>query len=394
MLSSGIAILAMIILITNASAFPFESIYVEQITGTSPEIDGELTTDEWFTTEEQFKENVDTLVFEEGSATEVQIELVMLKDNDYLYVLVTFLTQISDPVANGSMSVGIAFAPEPINLQMQNTLDRKIAYYNGENTTQYDLHKCSPCEIARDFQPGVDDADSPEFEAEYGKSTNSFFEFKIPLVTSNSEDMPITEGMFIKIVINPYGNIYYNGHGNIGSDELQVQFTPRSFFPRPEAGIDNASLYFNAYLGLIVSAIALRFLYGSRNEKLAKKLWIINITEDMANKSLLMEIAYYNSSFLSMTVVFFFGMESFLALLYGIWAGWGMIGYIFSGIPLLLSIITLVDLGKNNKNPQDEDYSKVGVEMSKSPKFWLIPALFLGNILLMLVIIGLNVLGI
>ena len=114
----------------------------------------------------------------------------------------------------------------------------------------------------------------------------------------------------------------------------------------------------------------------------------------MANKSLLMEIAYYNSSFLSMMAVFFFGMESFLALLYGIWAGWGSIGIVFSGIPLVLSIVTFVDLGMNNQNPQDEDYSKVGVEMSKSPKFWLIPALFLGNILLMLVIIGLNVLGI
>ena len=301
--------------------------------------------------------------------------MVLLKDNDYLYALVTFLTEISDPVANGSMSVGLAFAPEPFRLQMQNSLDRKIAYYNGENTTQYDLYKCSPCETPRDFQPGVDDADSPEFEAEYGKNTNSFFEFKIPLVADSAEDMSVTEGIFIKIVINPYGNVYYNGHGNIGSDELQIQFTPRSFFPRPEAGIDSASLYFNAYLGLIVSAIALRFLYGSRNEKLAKKLWIINVTEDMANKSLLMEIAYYNSSFLSMMAVFFFGMESFLALLYGIWAGWGSIGIVFSGIPLVLSIVTFVDLGMNNQNPQDEDYSKVGVEMSKSPKFWLIPAL-------------------
>lgn len=394
MLSSGMALLAMIILISNASAFPFESIYVEQITGTVPEIDGDLTADEWFTTEDQFKENIDLLVYEEGSATEVQIELVLLRDNDNLYVLITFLSEISDPVANGSMSVGIAFAPEPIRNQMQNTLDRKIAYYNGENTTLYDLYKCSPCETARDFQPGADDADSPEFEAEYGKSTNSFFEFKIPLVASNAEDMSITEGMFIKIVINPYGNIYYNGHGNIGSDELQVQFSSRSFFPRPEAGIDGPSLYFNAYLGIMVTAIALRFLYGSRNEKLAKKLWIINVTEDMANKSLMMEIAYYNSSFLSMMVVFFFGMESFITLLYGIWAGWGFIGYIFSGIPLLISIITFIDLGKNNKNPQDEGYSKLGVEMAKASKFWLVPTLFLGNILLMLVIIGLNVLGI
>ena len=394
MLSSGIAILAMIILISNASAFPFESIYVEQIAGTSPKIDGELTTDEWITTEDPFKENIDLLVYEKGSATEVQIELVLLRDSENLYILVTFLSEISDPVANGSMSVGVALAPESIRNQMQNSYDRKIAYYNGVNTTQYDLHKCSPCETARDFQPGVDDADSPEFEAEYGKDTNSFFEFKIPIVASSAEDLGITEGIFIKIVVNPYGNIYYEGHGNIGSDELQIQFSPRSFFPRPEAGIDGPSLYFNAYLGIVVSAIALRFLYGSRNEKLAKKLWIINVTEDMANKSLLMEIAYYNSSFLSMMVVFFFGMESFITLLYGIWAGWGVIGYVFSGIPLLLSIITLVDLGKNNKNPQDEGYSKLGVEMSKSGKFWLVPTLFLGNILLMLVIIGLNVLGI
>ncbi|MHA2503684.1 MAG: hypothetical protein ACXAE3_12530 [Candidatus Kariarchaeaceae archaeon] len=383
--------------------------YVNEATG-APTIDGEISGDEWLTNEEFFKDTYGSLSFDQGTESGLAISIIILTaDDDNLYIKVTWEAGVIDDVTPNS--IGLAFASNPI-LGMQSTWDRKIAYYDGAGeTTSYDLFGClnagydGGCNGTK-LQPGVVDSDPVEFESAFGFDTDTnkaFFEFKIPMTATNDmEDLDLSvgtggeTGTYLKIVVNPYDNIANEGvgHGAVGSGNVILQDTPRCFFCRPESGgqMDSNSFVFNAFFGLMISAIFLSFVVSRRNEGIAEKLWKVDITEDMKDESVIMEMAYYNSNFLSVMITVFFSIYALIGLLYGFWAQWGMQNIIVNGLPLVIGIFTTVDLIRTNQDPADME-SRPGTDVNESEKFWLVPTLFLAVTLLMLVFIGIDVIA-
>ncbi|MHA2251609.1 MAG: hypothetical protein ACXAD7_14690 [Candidatus Kariarchaeaceae archaeon] len=385
----------------TSTAWPGSSIYAQEV-DVAPEIDGEISDNEWKTDEDTYQDTIDGLIYDQGSQTTIKLDLIALRDGSNLYLLVTVLTEVAD-APGSNISVGIAFADESMDgLAMSSSFDRKVAYYNG-STYEYDLHACSQdlgnCLTIRDLTPGLFDTDT-EFIAEYGETSDgrSFFEFQIPLVGDENEDILIQEGTHLRILINPYANIVdgLTGHGLKATKDLKISYSKEAFFERPEGPMEPLAVVFNSVFAIFVIAIALMFILSGRSENIAKKLWRVDVTKEMANKSILMEIAYYNSSFLSMFALFFFMLYSLIAFVYGFWANWGLPGALINGIPTVLSIYAFIDLAKRNYNPQDmteEEAPRFGKNMEKSGALWIIPPLFLGLVLFMLVFIGIDVIS-
>ena len=148
--------------------------------------------------------------------------------------------------------------------------------------------------------------------------------------------------------------------------------------------------------GLLVTGISLSIFFANRSDKLAKKFWSVKITEQQVNTSVIMEIAYYNSSFLGIFGLFFFWLYSLIAVIYGWWANWGNTGLLINGIPLVIASVTFLDLIKRNHNPQDvpkEERKDLGPDVETTGGLWIVPPIFLLIILFMLVFIGIDVIS-
>jgi len=371
----------------------------------APTPDGKLAKDEWSTQEEYFKDTYGSLTYNEGPETGISISLVMLTDGQFLYVKVTWENTVTD--GSSPNSIGLAFANTKIS-GMSSTYDRKVSYFDGSSMNSTDLFNCdnSPSTVnittfcaGSHFRPGVPDTEPADFQSAFGFDGKPFHEFKIPLNPTNvTEDLPISIGgdnpTYMKIVVNPFNNIAHpdEGHAGIGSDIIKLEDVKRCFFCQPEGPMDGNAKVFNTFFALVISGIFLSFLVSARSESIAKKLWKVDVSEDMAKHSVIMEMAYYNSSFLSLLVTVFFGLYSLIGFLYGFWANWGMTGAIINGIPLVLGILTAVDLVMRNQNPQEMEY-RPGTDVSEAGKFWLVPTLFLATTLLMLVFIGIDVIA-
>lgn len=396
---TGLAVLMLFMFLTPSSAFPDSSIY-SQLTDTAPVVDGSIGVDEWTTEEEVFQHTLSGINYVTGESADADLEVTTLRDDTFIY----FLIKAETDTTTGNFSLGMAFSNNPIK-GMNSALDRKFAYWNTTTTQVYDLH-FNVGEIPRGIQPGSDDLDADGFTAAYGEDgSQRFFEFAIPMNPSNTtSDVPIGEGTNIKIVINPFRNIYETGigHGGIATDQLSITFEPRAFFQRPPAGMNTLTMVFVGLFALLVSSVSLVFIFSGRSDKLAKKVWVINTTEKMAQQSILQEIAYYNSNFLSMIFSFLLFMYSVVTFAYSFWAQWyvtvdgdaSFVAYFITIPPLLLTALAIFDLGKRNENLQLRDKDeriKAGVDMNNSGKLWLIPTSFLVLVLFMLVFIGIDV---
>jgi hypothetical protein len=186
------------------------------------------------------------------------------------------------------------------------------------------------------------------------------------------------------------------GHGAIASNSLEVTFEQKSFFPRPEGPMDNLALIFTMIFSIIIIAMSLMSILTQRNDKLAEKFLRVDITEEMRDKSVIMEIGYYNSSFVSLFGLFYFWLLALVSVLYGWWANWGLKGLLVNLPALILSSFAGYDLIKRNHNPQDipeERRRKIGRDVEKSNALWLFPPTFLGLVLFMLVFIGIDVIS-
>ena len=141
--------------------------------------------------------------------------------------------------------------------------------------------------------------------------------------------------------------------------------------------------------------MSLLLLVSARNDKFAEKFMRVNITEKMANESILMEIGYYNSSFVSLFSLFYFWLLALITVVYGWWwANWGLDGLLINGPALILSTYAMYDLVRRNHNPQDipeEERRNLGREVEETNALWIFPPLFLGLVLFMLVFIGIDV---
>ncbi|MHA2172489.1 MAG: hypothetical protein ACXAB7_21675 [Candidatus Kariarchaeaceae archaeon] len=277
--------------------------------------------------------------------------------------------------------------------------DRKVAFYNGSTTEKFDLHACSgaACVTTRDLTPGINDTET-EFDVAYGENTdgNPFFEFAFPFDVNADEDVEITEGVHLKLIANPYEDLTEGliGHGGKGTTDLELSHSKEKFIERPEGPMDGLSIAFNLIFAVLVVGLSLAFILSARSEKIANKLWRVNITEEMANQSLLLELGYYNSSFLSLFSLFFFMLYSMIAFVYGFWARWGVTGMLINGIPMIISIFAFVDLARRNYNPQEipeEERKQLGRDVEKTGAVWIVPPVFLGLTLFMLVFIGIDV---
>lgn len=390
---TSIVLLFLVLLVVPSSAFPADSIYVESTT-TVPVIDGTVGENEWTTSEEVFKESLTGLSFLDGKQTEMSLEIIILKNDTHIFFLIKVDTTVSD--SDGSISVGVAIADKPFT-SMASALDRKVISWNTTHVITHDLFFCASCADIRAYTPGLDD-ETNDIQAGFSQDGDvKQFEFSFPLTAENvTEDITITEESYIKFVINPYGDMYAGqaGHSATATGQLQISFEPRGFFQRPEAGIDSLTTIFIGIFALLISGVAMMFILSGRDPSFAEKTWVINVTEKMAHQSNLMEVAYYNSSFLSMVLEGFLLIYAIIATAYGFWAGWGVTGYILNGVPLILTAYALYDLGKRNENltlKLKDQRKKVGVDMNSSPKLWVIPVVFLSLVLFMLVFIGIDV---
>ena len=426
----SIAILSILVLPNQINAWPSSDqgglYWVNEVT-TAPVIDGVLEDSEWSSGEETFRETFsqalvygDTQFYNGQNVNGMTLVVTMLIDDQNLYVKVVWETNVLD--GNTHNSIGLAFAAED-PAAMRQTMDRKVAFFNAttSQTTTYDLWNCesvdeetiafygenvndtvtdvpSFCGLEGHYQPGVMDSEV-EFSSAFGfdeETSQAFYEFQIPRDTGNSmEDWLIEEGTVIEIVGNPFGNMAELGvgHGAVGTNPLVISFEERCFFCQPGEGMNGNAIAFNAFFALMISAIFATFIISGQNKEFAKKMWKVKVTEDMAAESVIMEMAYYNSSFLSLLVVGFFMMYSGIGLLYGLWAQWGFIGLLINGIPLALGAVAGVDLLMRNHNPQTETSEALGTDVHDSGKFWLVPTLFLAVTLLMLVFIGIDVIA-
>ncbi len=425
----SIAILSILVLPNQINAWPSSDqgglYWVNEVT-TAPVIDGVLEGNEWSSGEETFRETFsqalvygDTQFYTGQNVNGMTLVVTMLIDDQNLYVKVVWETNVLDDLT--SNSIGLAFSAEDPQA-MSWTMDRKVAFFNASTsqTTTYDLWNCESvddetlveygldpqnassvpefCGLEGHYQPGVMDSEV-EFLAAFGfddETSQAFYEFQIPRDTGNSmEDWLIEEGTVIEIVGNPFGNMAELGvgHGAVGTNPLVISFEERCFFCQPGEGMNGNAIAFNAFFALMISAIFATFIISGQNKEFAKKMWKVKVTEDMAAESVIMEMAYYNSSFLSLLVVGFFMMYSGIGLLYGLWAQWGLIGLLINGIPLALGAVAGVDLLMRNHNPQAENSEALGTDVHDSGKFWLVPTLFLAVTLLMLVFIGIDVIA-
>ncbi|MHA2276858.1 MAG: hypothetical protein ACXAC2_13880, partial [Candidatus Kariarchaeaceae archaeon] len=323
-------------------------------------IDGTYDSSEWSTDEEKFSETVGPLTFDQATVY-VTYDIVILRDSENVYFLIKY--ELDTEVGyNGSASIGIALSDGPTGA-MSDYFDRKIAAHNitSDATETFDLYNCNFDEAcytgARDSTPGIYDVQQDIVDAAYGEDGDiKFFEVQFPLVgDNNNEDIEFKEGTKVKIVINPYQNLYNAsilvGHGAIASNSLEVTFEQKSFFPRPEGPMDNLALIFTMIFSIIIIAMSLMSILTQRNDKLAEKFLRVDITEEMRDKSVIMEIGYYNSSFVSLFGLFYFWLLALVSVLYGWWANWGLKGLLVNLPALILSSFAGYDLIKRNHNP-------------------------------------------
>ncbi len=394
----GLSIMVLLVFVTQSSAFSADAIYSQYVED-GPTIDGTISDGEWVTEEEVFQETLTGLAIT-GAPVDMKIDITTLRNESHIFFLVKVLTKL--PNSNGNLSVGIALAADPI-ATMVSIPDRKVAFWNTSNTILHDLYFNENGGI-RGFTPGSDDPEDINFDAKYGEDgEDRFFEFAIPMAPADTNyDLPIKDGIHVKFIVNPFNNMYegQNGHGAKGSDDLEISFSPRSFFQRPPPGMDTMTMIFVGFFALLVSGVAITFIYSGISESFSRKVWVIKTTEKMAQQSILQEIAYYNSNFLSMLLSFFLLLYSSVTLAYSFWAQWyteSILPYFITIIPLVLSLYALIDLGKRNENlhlkENIEDRMKKGSDMNKSDKLWLVPTTFLILVLLMLVFIGIGVLS-
>ena len=399
-----ICILGLLAIISanNTFAWPSSSYYVQEV-DTAPTVDGVIDIGEWDTDEDKFEETIEGLVFNYGTQSSIKIEVIVLRDTSNLYVLVKVLSEITG--GSNNMSIGLAFSDKNMDgvlmsLPGSSIFDRKVASYNGSHVITYDFHACSgaECSTPRSVTPGVSDT-TVDFNADYGNPDGTpFFEWQIPLDGDLSEDIIIGEGSHMKILVNPYVDIAekLNGHGGRSSKNLEFSYSQEALFERPEGPMDTMAIIFNSIFALLVSGMGIVFILSARNDKFAQRAWRVNITEKMANDSTLMEIGYYNSSFLGLFSLSYFMMYSVIALIYGFWANWGVPGLIINGIPSIICIIAFIDLAKRNHNPQEipeEEKKPVEDDVLKTGGLWIVPPLFLGLVLIMLLFIGIDVIS-
>ncbi|MFV2016644.1 MAG: hypothetical protein ACC656_14535, partial [Candidatus Heimdallarchaeota archaeon] len=227
-----------------------------------------------------------------------------------------------------------------------------------------------------------------------------FFEFSISLEGDGEQDVAFKEGTNFKLVINPFTNLYNVsanvGHGNLATSGVVVTFSPKSFFPRPEGPMDGLAIAFTSLFSLIIIGMSLAFILTGRSDNLAEKFLRIDITEEMRDKSIIMEIGYYNSSFVSLFSLFYFWIFATATVLFGWWANWGLTGLLINLPALLLSSYAGYDLIKRNHNPQtipEEERRNLGRDVEKTNGLWIFPPLFLALVLLMLVFVGIDVIS-
>lgn len=395
----------------------------------SPNLNTTLNLSQWKTNEETFHDQVTSLTYVStgsspkslGSATSYAVNTVLVKDSKYLYILVQVTTPIPD-LNKTSFGFGVGFTNSTMltkvgvdvnkvvsgntltgAMLMQTEFDRKVAYYNGSNTITHDLLGClfTPGQncTGRRLQPGVPDT-SIDFHAKAGLYNDlPYAEFKVPLIPKNAtQNIEITpnsdKNTFIKIVFDPYSDIFLNGHGGAATHVLTLTFSPRCFFCQPPPGMSTLSVVFNSVFAIIVSAMAVSFLLSSRLESFGKMMPYINVNEEKAKESLIMEMAYFNSNLPSVVAMGFFTLESLIAFAYGLWAQWGITGIFINGIPLILGSVAVFDLIRRNYNPVEHpEKKKIGVPFEESKAVWILPPAFLGIVLFMLVFIGINVIS-
>ncbi|MDH5402401.1 MAG: hypothetical protein OEY49_07920 [Candidatus Heimdallarchaeota archaeon] len=377
-----------------ANAWPADSIYVQE-TDTPPILDGNIEGTEWMTEEESFREDVADSGF--------RIRLTILRDSENLYVLAIVTTNGFNLESNKNFSIGIAFS-DTNKAGMGNTLDRKVVSVNETGLTLYDLHNCinsvaGDCS-GRNYAPGVLDLEEPEYNAALGFSDDgdAVFEFTFPLITDGVEslsDMEIKEGSYIQFIFNKNSDIMTNGgagHGATATDRLEIAYEPRCFFCKPEEGMDTFAIVFNIFMAIIVMTIQFVLFSGVSSKQNAEKYWKIDVTKEMANNSILMDMAYYNSSFISIVVSGFFTMYSLIAVLYGsLWASWGISGYLINGIPTAFGLLTIFKLKKANYDPSKLEGGKPGISLDDAKNSKLIPVALLVVVLIMTTFIGLSV---
>lgn len=197
-----------------------------------PTVDGILGINEWETEEDPFESSV-TPVYLQG-ITRVNLDVTLVRDGFNLYGLIGI--QHANLKRN-SISVGMAFS-EDIPTQMTDVSDLKVAYHNGNETDTYDLHSCLAVKEALDcteieLQPGIVDNDN-EFDAEFVIGVEKvYFEFIIPLeVEDNIQDLSISHGVYLSILVNIYANIIEEGHGGSATSALRIRFN-KSLFSNP-----------------------------------------------------------------------------------------------------------------------------------------------------------------
>lgn len=407
------AVIISTLMISAVKAWPNDSIYVQDIGSRKITIDGKASSGEWNTAEEKYSDTVSGLsVF---NASRVSYDLVMLRNSTTLFIKLTYTLNNYDGYI-GNASIGFALSNNgPFNGLMSSSEDRHAFYHNATTpevaanpaAVVYDLHNCKltdNCNGTRSFYPGImDDVQNGVGGFTYDTSTQvSTWELAMPLAGDGSvQDVTIQPGVYCLFIINPYqdiftGNFTSDGqlaHGGKGTDQLQISFKARSFFPRPTGPMDPLAITFNLIFSLIIITISALFYFSARNDALAAKLWRVDITQEMADHSLLMEIGYYNSSFVSLFSLFYMWAYSLFAVIYGWWANWGGIGFAITIPTFIVASVAGVDLILRNENPQAPGYEKreIGKEVESTSSLWFFPPAFLGLTLFMLVFIGINV---
>ncbi len=390
---------------SQVQAWPEDNILVQQVE-ISPKIDGNIDDTEWDAGED-LEDIVSYAVgFDGGPATEITFNVIILRNVTHIFFLVKF--DLNDDTGyEGNASIGIAISDNEV-VGMPSSQDRKIIYHNA-NTSQtetFDLHNCelSACtavsedltQAFRDRTPGKLDTTN-NLEGAYGDDGSTrFFEVAFPLLADDEEDVSIVQGTHVKIVINPYLSIWHDnvGHANQGTNNLEILLKSDAFIERPEGPMDVLAKVFTGLFSLIIIGMSLLLLVSARYDKFAERFLRVNITEKMANESVLMEIGYYNSSFISLFSLFYFWLFSLVTVVYGWWANWALVGVLINGPALVISTYTMYDLVKRNHNPQDlpeEERRKLGREVEETNALWIFPPLFLGSVLFMLVFIGIDV---
>ncbi len=231
-LTTILTILIFVQIVNSSYAWASNTYYVQE-TETPPAIDGILTENEWQTNEDVFSETITDLFYIHGSIDQISIEIVILRDDSSIYLLIKILTDLSE--TPGNISIGIALAEKEI-LSMKDSMDRKVVFHNNmhENiTTTYDLFNCeltSSCTTTRSLLPGLNDGN--DVTSVFGIYENiNFFEIMFPLISDEKvKDLEVTDGTNIKILVNPYANLIEqdNGHGGKSTSNLVLKFSPQN----------------------------------------------------------------------------------------------------------------------------------------------------------------------